>query len=86
MEIGTLVSSLKGRDVATIYIIYKKLDENFVLVVNGHNKLFTNPKKKRIKHLKNLGVIHTIIQEKLLNDKKVFDAEVYSAIKKFKQE
>jgi hypothetical protein len=49
--------------------------------VDGNFKKLINPKKKRVKHLNNSGIKVQSIAEKLLSDKKVFDTEVYSAIK-----
>ena len=41
------------------------------------------PKKKNLKHLRLLPEISEIIGEKLINGDKVFDSEVYSALKTY---
>lgn len=81
LTVGSLVVSVKGRDKDRIYLVSNIIDENFVLVVDGNFKLLANPKKKRIKHISISSEVIQTIKEKLENDKKVFDSEVFSAIK-----
>ena len=80
-EIGDIVISKAGRDAGRVYLISQIIDENFVLLVDGNFKKLINPKKKRVKHLKHSGIKIDTIAEKFLCGKKVFDTEVYSAIK-----
>lgn len=80
-EVGDIVISTAGRDENRVYIISKLVDNDFVLVVDGNFKKLQNPKKKRVKHLKTSGHKAEIIAEKFVSDKKVFDTEIYSAIK-----
>ena len=81
LTVGSLVVSVKGRDKDRIYLVSNIIDENFVIVVDGNFKLLANPKKKRIKHISISSEVIQTIKEKLENDKKVFDSEVFSAIK-----
>ena len=80
-DVGDIVISTAGRDKDRVYLISQLIDKDFVFVVDGNFKKLVNPKKKRVKHLKNSGIKVESIAEKLLSDKKVFDTEVYSAIK-----
>ena len=80
-EVGDIVVSKAGRDEGRVYLISAVVDKDFVMLVDGNFKKLVNPKKKRVKHLKNSGIKIDSISEKLLSDKKVFDTEVYSAIK-----
>jgi ribosomal protein L14E/L6E/L27E len=80
-EIGDIVLSKAGRDCGKVYIISQIVDKDFVMLVDGNFKKLINPKKKRVKHLKHSGIKINTIAEKLLSGKKVFDTEVYSAIK-----
>ena len=80
-DVGDIVISTAGRDKDRVYLISQLIDKDFVFVVVGNFKKLINPKKKRVKHLKNSGIKIDSISEKLLSDKKVFDTEVYSAIK-----
>ena len=80
-DVGDIVVSTAGRDENRVYLVSQIIDKDFVLVVDGNFKKLINPKKKMVKHLKNSGIKIDSIAEKLLSDKKVFDTEVYSAIK-----
>ena len=80
LEIGDFVLSLKGRD-NKISIIYKILDNNYVLTVNGKDKTFLNPKRKNIKHLLVLDYNNFLLADKIKSGSKILDAEIRSAIK-----
>ena len=79
-EIGNLVISQKGRDCNQISMIYKILDNNYVLTVNGKDRKFSNPKKKNKKHLRHLGVNYKLA-EKIESGINILDAEICSVIK-----
>lgn len=81
LTVGSLVISIKGRDKDRIYLVSSIIDDNFVSLVDGNFKLLANPKKKRIKHITVSSEVILTIKEKLEKDKKVFDSEVFSAIK-----
>jgi len=83
--IGDLVVSKQGRDKDTIYLVIDKLPDNYFLLSNGDNKKLDNPKKKIISHIKPLDVDSPVIRNKLLSNTKVFDSEIYSFIRKYKE-
>lgn len=83
--IGELVESINGRDKSTIYMVSDITNNGQIVLVNGKNKTFTNPKIKNKKHIKSLNFIVSHLQEKLKLNKNIFDAEVYSSIKKYKE-
>ena len=83
IQIGSFVKSKQGRDKDNIYIV-KEIFESSAILVDGYGKKFANPKTKNLKHVKYVGIDNEIIAEKFLSNKKVFDEEVYSAIKKIK--
>lgn len=83
IKIGSFVKSKQGRDKDNIYIVKEIFDDRTVLV-DGYGKKFANPKTKNIKHIEPLGLVNQSIADKFLSNKKVFDEEVYSAIKKIK--
>lgn len=85
VEIGGLVKSLSGRDKSTIYMVADITNNGSLVLVNGDNKTFSNPKLKNLKHIKNLNFIVAHLQEKLKLNKSIYDAEVYSSIKKYKE-
>ena len=81
-EVGDLVVSTKGRDEGTTYVIINKVDSNYVRLVDGNYKKFINPKLKKTKHIKLLNIKLEKIEAKIKDNIKIFDSEVYSAIKK----
>lgn len=83
-SIGEIVESIQGRDKGQLYIVYG-YQNNKALLVNGNNKLIVKPKIKNLNHLTSLNFVQENIKEKILNQKTVYDAEIYSAIKKFKE-
>lgn len=83
-SVGEIVSSTAGRDDNELYVIYKVLD-NKALLVNGNNKTFLHPKNKNLNHIISHNHIVEVLNEKFTSGKQVFDAEVYSALKKFKE-
>ena len=84
IKIGSFVMSNQGRDKNNIYIVKNILLKN-VQLVDGNGKTLNNPKTKNIKHVVDLHEICEKIAFKFKTNKKVFDAEIYSAIKKFKE-
>ncbi len=82
IEIGSYVLSTKGRDCNQVSIVYNIIENDYVLLIDGKGKKLLKPKKKNLKHLKNLGVVNCKIAEKIKTGKKIFDAEIYSAIRK----
>ena len=81
--VGGICESLQGRDKNRFYIISKVNADGSVLVVDGNFKQLAAPKKKNLKHLRLLPEAAEIIGEKLINGDKVFDSEVYSALKAY---
>jgi len=85
INLGDLVISNQGRDKGVIYLITKKLPNNYFLCINGDNKKIENPKKKIKRHITPLEVNIEKIRVKLENETKVYDSEIFSAIKKYKE-
>ena len=83
IQIGSFVKSKQGRDKDNIYIVKRVFDDRAELV-DGNGKTLEKPKIKNKKHLIDLNKICEKIAIKFKANTKVFDAEVYSAIKKFK--
>lgn len=84
LKIGSFVKSTMGRDKDNIYIVFE-IFEKSVALVDGNGKTLDKPKIKNTKHIEVLEGSADKIAEKFINHTKVFDAEVYSAIKKFKE-
>ncbi|MBQ0017483.1 MAG: hypothetical protein KBT30_02505 [Clostridiales bacterium] len=83
-SVGEVVSSSKGRDLSQFYMVYK-FDGKNLLLVNGSNKTLLHPKAKNSNHVISHQTILENIKSKLENGKVVYDAEIYSALKKFKE-
>jgi len=81
-SIGEIVVSTQGRDCGTVYLVLKVLNDNTVYLVNGKTRLLANPKHKKTKHIKSKNQFLDAIREKFLQNKKVFDEEIFSAFKK----
>lgn len=83
--IGNLVISLAGRDKNNIYIVYR-YDGKYVYVVDGNLHKIINAKKKNLKHIKILNYKNEAIKNKITTNAKVFDSEIFSCIKKYKNQ
>lgn len=83
INIGSFVRSNQGRDKDNIYLV-KEILIGSVQLVDGNGKTLDKPKTKNIKHIDDLNEVCEKIASKFKTHQKVFDAEVYSAIKKFK--
>lgn len=83
--VGSLILSKTGRDANTIYLVYFQ-DKDYVYLVNGAAKKIANPKKKNIKHIQSLNYVCEAIKDKITTKSKVFDSEIFSCIKKFKNQ
>ena len=83
IRIGQVVFSKAGRDEGKYYMVLEVLDEKSVTIVDGSLRKFSNPKKKNIKHLRITEEVLEAIAEKINNSVKVYDAELYNALKRF---
>lgn len=81
-QVGALVKSNAGRDKDHIYMIYRKVNESHVHLVDGNFRKSIKPKLKKIKHIDSLHIVLEKIKTKLEQNMKVFDSEIYSAMKK----
>ncbi len=84
VEIGRLVLSTAGRDKDRIFMILDIIDKQYVYIVDGDLHTKEKPKKKKLKHLKLYPEVLSAIADKLKEGKKVFDAEIRSAIRSSK--
>ena len=85
VKIGSFVRSKKGRDKENIYIVKRIFDKKLELV-DGNGNTLEKPKIKNIKHIEVLEGEADKIAIKLDQNAKVFDEEVYSVIKKYKNQ
>ncbi|HHU43037.1 MAG: RNA-binding protein [Bacillota bacterium] len=83
IELGSVVFSRAGRDAGRFFIVIEIVDDNYVMIADGDIRRLSKPKKKKIKHLKATGDINQKIKEKLLEKKIIYDAEIYSIIRRY---
>lgn len=74
--IGTVATSLAGRDKGRSFIIVDVFDENYVFLADGCLRKLEKPKKKKLKHLKLHNAVVESVRVKLMEKKQVFDAEI----------
>ncbi len=83
VEIGSVVFSRAGHDKGNYFMVYEIVDDNFVTIVDGDIRKLSKPKKKKIKHIKNTDTVLENIAQKVKDNTTVYDAEIFSALKKF---
>ncbi len=83
ITVGSIVYSRAGRDEGRYYMVTAILDDSYVTIADGSVRKLTKPKKKKIKHLKNTGEVLDNIAGKLLTSAKIYDAEIFSALRKY---
>jgi len=81
ISIGQLVTSNAGRDQANIYLVVGTLQNKYLLLANGRERKFKNPKQKNIRHVKVFKSIAQGVAEKIQSGIKVTDEEIRQAIK-----
>lgn len=80
LQIGCVVYSKMGRDRGSYYMVVKTEGE-CVYIADGELRKLSHPKRKNIKHIKSNGVTLSVIADKIVSGKKVFDSEVKSALR-----
>jgi len=71
MDKGSLVKSIQGHDKGRLYIL-TKIEKEFAWCVDGSFRTLEKPKKKRLKHLKDL---FSVFDDYLKNDK-IYDYQI----------
>ena len=83
IKVGSVVFSKAGRDAGSFYVVTEIVDENYVKIADGDLRRIDTPKLKKIKHLKTEGIVLEKLADKFEEGKKVFDAEVKSALRAY---
>jgi ribosomal protein L14E/L6E/L27E len=79
--LGSVVISKAGRDSGKYFVVVGIGDENHIYLADGSLRRLARPKKKKIKHVAQTPHTLKSIGNKLTEGKKVFDAEIRSALK-----
>ena len=83
LTVGSVVYSRAGRDEGRYYVVIEIVDDSFVTIADGDVRKLAKAKKKKTKHLKNTGEVLEGISGKLLLGTKIYDAELFSALRKY---
>jgi len=81
--VGQVVRSIAGRDKGQFMVVIEVLDDQFTYVCNGKLRKVSNPKKKKIKHLAKTNHIATDIRDKILDGKKISNAEIRKILESY---
>ena len=81
-KIGQFVVSKAGRDKEKIFIVIDRIDENYLLLVDGDLRKIESPKKKKIRHIHRLDQLSVEIESKLRESKKVTNLMIRKEIEK----
>lgn len=81
-NIGQIVQSKSGKDQGKYFIVFAKLDEEHILIVDGSLRKVDQPKKKKMKHVAKVNSVSEETREAILNNKVVNDAFVRRELKK----
>lgn len=80
-----VVESTAGRDEGTIYLIKEILDDQYVLLIDGKTKKIDSPKKKKVKHVKQIGAVETELNLIFDDKSKINDGVIRKILKKFEK-
>lgn len=74
LDIGQIVKSKTGRDQGRVFVVFGKVDDKHVLIVDGSLRRVDRPKKKQIKHLAKVNLVSNEIRAAVLNNEKINNA------------
>lgn len=83
VALGSVVFSRAGRDKGNFFLVVEVVDDTFVKLADGDIRKLSAPKLKKIKHVKNTGDVLENIADKLERGAKVYDAEIFSALRRY---
>ena len=64
---GEIVRSRAGRDRGRVFVILKRIDEDYVLLVDGGLRTLERPKKKKRRHLSKASEARMELKDNLVN-------------------
>jgi len=80
---GQVVKSRAGRDKGRIFLVFKILDHENVLIVDGDLRKLDNPKQKKLKHLIIYNSVLTELEHRLENKIKINNAYIRKLLEPF---
>ncbi|MEG2450107.1 MAG: KOW domain-containing RNA-binding protein [Clostridia bacterium] len=85
MELGQVVFSIAGRDRGKYFAVIEVVDGSYVKIADGDSHRIKTSKLKKVKHLHTKGDVLEKLAEKLKNGIQVFDTELSSALRFYKE-
>ena len=79
--VGYYATSRAGHDKGKCYII-SRVDQEYVYLVNGVTNTMESPKKKKKMHIQVECSIDRKVKEKLNNNCKITDEDIYEALQR----
>ncbi|MBD7912732.1 MULTISPECIES: hypothetical protein [Clostridium] len=79
--IGKVVLSKAGRDTNHLYVVIRKLDNEYVLLSNGVTKTLDKPKKKKLKHLSFIDAVDDEIKLAIVSNDNSTDLKIKRLLK-----
>ena len=76
LTLGQVVFSKAGRDAGRKFVIVGIADDEHVLIADGDLRKIENPKKKKMKHLSFEPNVIQQINQKLMSNQKISNAEL----------
>jgi large subunit ribosomal protein L14e len=80
IALGQIVHSRAGRDSGKFFIIVGIVDDNYVLLADGDLRKINSPKKKKVKHLVFHDKLAEDVQQSLLENKRITDADLRKSL------
>ena len=81
---GDIVFSKMGRDQGRYYIVVDA-DEKFAFIVDGKLHKIQKPKKKKFRHLIDLGAKSAVIEEKIKNGEELTNPAIRKAVSEYEK-
>lgn len=87
MEISKsdIIVSLAGRDKGKFFYVIET-EENYVLLADGKGRKLENPKRKKLKHVREVSRTETRVARKIKNGDKVLNSELRRDLAAFGQQ
>jgi ribosomal protein L14E/L6E/L27E len=85
-RIGQFVYITEGREAGQYAVVIRILDERFVLIADGENRLFHSPKKKNVNHLEFIDCVSPEVQNSIYETGRVTKGKLRFALTKFVNE
>lgn len=85
IQAGNLVYSVAGRDSGNIFLVMK-VENEFCYLADGKRRKVSNPKKKKLKHVKPAMKVAETLREKISLDLRPTNAEIRRCIRELMED